>query len=500
MLAIATQMSWSIYSADISEAFLRSLSFLGFVESGEGSVLRQVQLDLPPGSVELLRTLPGMHDFDAHTEVLNMLKPGFGLKDAPRLWNRALQRVLKEIGLVGVKADEQLYVRHQGTVLVLILSVYEENVEDLKITGVAAEIQRALKLLEQHFDALNFDHLGLKHRLLEDGSRSISRQHYVSELRRIADTDLKLLSPSDTVSEDVRGKYMSLLGGVAWTVQTRPDIAVFVAALQRRMQSLTVRDVLNSNRVLKYLKVKPLELRYVKIDGPWSLVAISDSSFKGEDQDFLAVRSGVIALASDGIHRGENRLHILEFVSKKQTKVCRSTFAAELHSALDLAGLAMIINSAITEVLTGSKNAAQLVELQETGENALKLSLIIDAKSVWSSTIGDEAKCTDQTVYLHPLKLRQLWGSAILVLGWVDTRDMLADGLTKGVISRDLLRQLAASGVWNVQFEPDLHKPLCQVTSSKLASRLRRCRSHFVMRGQQTAVSIATAQATRVER
>ena len=54
-------------------------------------MLRSVQLELPAGSVELLRTLPGMSDFDPQVECLNMLKPGFGLKDAPRLWNKAFE-------------------------------------------------------------------------------------------------------------------------------------------------------------------------------------------------------------------------------------------------------------------------------------------------------------------------------------------------------------------------------------------------------------------------
>lgn len=43
---------------------------------------------------------------------------------------------------------------------------------------------------------------------------------------------------------------MNLLGGVAWVVQTRPDVAVFIAALQRKSQAPTAKDVENLNRVL----------------------------------------------------------------------------------------------------------------------------------------------------------------------------------------------------------------------------------------------------------
>ena len=36
---------------------------------------------LPP----LMRAIPGFEDFNGQQECLEMLKPGFGLKDAPRL-------------------------------------------------------------------------------------------------------------------------------------------------------------------------------------------------------------------------------------------------------------------------------------------------------------------------------------------------------------------------------------------------------------------------------
>ena len=143
MIAIAVQFGWAVYSADVSEAFLRGLSFRELYESGEDSILRSVQLELPAGSVELLRTLDGMNDFDPQCECPNMLKPGFGLKDAPRLWNKALKRVLSEIGLVAIRVDEQLYVKHdKHSVLILILSVH---VDDLKLSGLDAEIQLTLK-------------------------------------------------------------------------------------------------------------------------------------------------------------------------------------------------------------------------------------------------------------------------------------------------------------------------------------------------------------------
>ena len=157
--------------------------------------------------------------------------------------------------------------------------------------------------------------------MLEDGSRSVDQQTYVSELRPIPEAGLKLLPAEQTASQGQTQQFMSLVGGLAWVVQTRPDVAVFVAALQRRLKAPVVKDLINANRVLKYLKAKPLELVYRKVKSPWKLVVVSDSAFKGEEQDCLAMRSCIIALAArEGLAEGENQLQILEFVSKKQSK------------------------------------------------------------------------------------------------------------------------------------------------------------------------------------
>ena len=66
---------------------MRGLTFEELFQSGHSTEMRSVQLLLPEGSEELLRTIPGMEDFNPDTECLELLKPGFGLKDAPRLWS-----------------------------------------------------------------------------------------------------------------------------------------------------------------------------------------------------------------------------------------------------------------------------------------------------------------------------------------------------------------------------------------------------------------------------
>ena len=59
------------------------------------------------------------------------------------------------------------------------------------------------------------------------------QQKYVENL---LPNDLSNLKGNDEelVSEEFHSKLSSLLGGVAWTILTRPDLAVYVQALQWR--------------------------------------------------------------------------------------------------------------------------------------------------------------------------------------------------------------------------------------------------------------------------
>ena len=268
-------------------------------------------------------------------------------------------------------------------------------------------------------------------------------------MNTIPDADLRH-RPKELVSEQHQKLYMSLLGGLAWTVQTRLDIAVFVAALQRKLKAPTGQDIIDLNRVVRYVQNNPAKLKFDKVKNPWRLIAISESSYQSKEPDCLAMRSGVIVLASkEGLEKGSNNVQLIDFISKKQSRVRRSTYAAELYSALDLIGLAVNINIGLTEVLTGVQTASRLADIMENGKNVIPLDCLIDARSVLDSVSAEEVKTpNDKIMLVHALKLREhLERGQLNRLVWIDTRDMVSDGLNKGSISRDALKLLMMQAV-----------------------------------------------------
>ena len=105
--SVAAQYRWPLFTADVSQAFLRGLTFDRAAQLKD-EVQRDVQFTVPPGSVKILKKLPGYSDFNPLTEVLRMLRCGFGLKDAPRQWNKVLRKVLQDLRLTTTQSDPQL--------------------------------------------------------------------------------------------------------------------------------------------------------------------------------------------------------------------------------------------------------------------------------------------------------------------------------------------------------------------------------------------------------
>ena len=58
-----------------------------------------------------------------------MLRCGFGLKDAPRLWQKVLDKCLRDLGYRAMQVDPQLYVLFQKGDMVMILSCHVDGIK-----------------------------------------------------------------------------------------------------------------------------------------------------------------------------------------------------------------------------------------------------------------------------------------------------------------------------------------------------------------------------------
>eukprot|EP00959_Pyramimonas_sp_CCMP1952_P202204 4228175-Pyramimonas_sp.AAC.1 len=195
------------------------------------------------------------------TDLLKLLKSAYGPKGAPRLWKLRLdQYLLTSVGGQQSSLDGCIWMWFKDGKLHRLPST---RIDGLKGAG--------------------FEHCGIQHKQLDDGSITITQDHYIKELKPIPLTAEQRSSPGDVVGDALHGHFLALEGGLEWAVNTRHDIAVYVGALQRHQRAPTIMDVINLNRVLRWAKRKHCVIRFEKMLPPLRILVISDSAFKREN-------------------------------------------------------------------------------------------------------------------------------------------------------------------------------------------------------------------------
>ena len=139
--------------------------------------------------------------------------------------------------------------------------------------------------------------------------------------------------------------------------------------------------------------------------------------------------------------RGAKRCHLIEAVSQSHKLVVRSTFAVELLALTASVNQSFVILTTLHDMIAGSLSPLDSVCLRETGGYCLDLHISIDAKSVFSAVENENFKYpTEKSLLSHRSWVKQLTILKIItILGWVDTRDMIADGMSKASIDRTQL-------------------------------------------------------------
>ena len=189
-----------------------------------GTPLSSVQLTLPKGAAAILQKLPGDEKFDPLVHVLDMVRPGFGLKDAPRLWHLRIDEVMRQMGTHPLVSDPQLYARWSCTGRDYSFDNLElvctKHVDDLKGASSKATFEQLCRQLTHEFGEVtvqerSFEHLGIMHTQLEDYSVECTQDHYVKQLRLISIDSLPVDEDAPVTDSDLMSSYSSLIGGAA---------------------------------------------------------------------------------------------------------------------------------------------------------------------------------------------------------------------------------------------------------------------------------------------
>ena len=82
---------------------------------------------------------------------------------------------------------------------------------------------------------------------------------------------------------------------------------------------------------MKWVRRKPAFIVMVKLVGTLKVLTVSDAVSRREDKSGLAMRGAVIALSEVHPGRPDGQLHLIDWYNRRQRRVVRSIFGAELH-------------------------------------------------------------------------------------------------------------------------------------------------------------------------
>ena len=199
-----------------------------------------------------------------------------------------------------------------------------------------------------------------------------------------------------------------------------------------------------------------------KLQPPLRVITLSDSAFKAQDYQGLVMRGCVILLAETSEKGGDSsptlmsgqevKCQVLDWYSRKHSRVVRSTYAAELLSLLDAVGQGNLVATAVDEVQRGAVTARQLLARQTECQRSVQHEAVVDAKAVYDGVTAEQPKTpAEKPLFLHALAMREYLESGhVDLLWWLDTLAMLADGMTKGSVEREALIKVCAEGIWRI--------------------------------------------------
>ena len=241
----------------------------------------------------------------------------------------------------------------------------------------------------------------------------------------------------------------------------RADMAVYIQALQRRGASPRAVDCRRLNLVCRYLCRHRAGIWYGRVPEPWRLVGFTDSAFRAQDDEAsgLALRGLAVVLTTDSSLKPTSPtgdVNLIDFLTRHLRRVVRSTFVAELNALLDAIESLIITQIGWHQIVHGTEETIEQLLLRlGAGTLSPPIELVGDARSVLDAVAASDA-CdpAEASLKLHLLSVRaRLEAGLIRKLWWCDTRDMVADALSKGGIDRTVILLAMDKGKVHIQHD-----------------------------------------------
>ena len=360
-------------------------------------------------------------------KIWRLLRCAYGLNDASRYWYLKVKEVLIKLGCKCSKLDAAVFLYHNNDneLLGLLLS----HVDDFLWSGSLCFITKVISPLKSTFKISSessscFKYIGIDLNQLKDGI-CLNQLTYIEELKEIEVQESHLGQPELPLNKEEKTKLRSLIGQLTWiSTQSRPDIAFGVSILASNFKDAKVNDLMRANKIIKYLKMKKIEMYFPKLNlENLKVRCFADASY-GNLVDGGSQMGMFIELVSD-----ENSSSPIIWHSKRISRVVRSVMAAETLSMVEAYDNAKSLSELLSEVLFNSTKK-------------IPIEGLTDSRQLYESAYSKK-KIQDRRLRIDLAMIREAIKREEFILNWVPAAHQLSDCLTKdGADSSSILKHI----------------------------------------------------------
>lgn len=414
--AISCMKGWNVHSLDIKSAFLQS-----------HKMKRKVYLK-PPA------------DIKKKDIVWKVKKPVYGLKDSALNWFKTVEHDLLELNCTQSVLDPAFFsfYSHDKILIGMLVS----HVDDFLYSGTKKFHETVIQTVKEKYSISSqndgsFEYVGIYIDQNEDRIR-IDQNSFVDKIKPINLTADALKDNNRNLNEDEKKMYQQLLGKINWIChQSRPDLSFEAYCASLHSQAPTVQNLKKLNKVVGRLKDGLKHIQYPKLDEEsLHIRCFSDASFANLP-DKVSSGEGFVVFLTDQYGQAS----LLNWKSKKATRVVHSTLAAECLSLVDCHGDASYIRNIMEEIM-----------FQNAKSKKIPITIYTDSIQLRKALYSNHL-VTEKLLRITIAEMKQIVQDKTekVCVRWVKSANMLSDSLTKNGASTQKLCQVLEESYMDIE-------------------------------------------------
>ena len=403
-------------------------------------------------------------------EVCQLAKSSYGLVDAPFLWFKELDRTLRKLSFIPSPFDPTVYLLHEPgqNTPAGIIGVHVDD----GLCGGNKYFHEKLAQLEAIFPfgskkTKSFTFTGIDLHQNANYSITMSQEKYISKIEPIHIESTRKHSFELPVNPDEKQALRALIGSLQYAaVNTRPDLSSRLSHLQSTINSATIQNLIDANRVLheaKRHKDTTITIQSIPIS-KLRFLAFSDASFSSKKNPDSHTGMMIMTTHEKIADNVQSPVSPISWGCKKIQKVVVSTLSAEatsLNSTLDQLSWLRLYWAWILDTTTKWKEPkSTLNNLPQTITTATHRNsdiTVTDCKSLFDLVSRTAVpNCQEFRTQLLARSIKDLLSEGVDIR-WVHSGAQLADALTK-VMETSFLRQTLKSGYYVLHDENKILK------------------------------------------